>query len=781
MQSTVKELHCSSKSLQAQLERLFGTWDLLQKYEEVIRFALYLTDQPSKFLHLICSSADPEKGAQGCIERLEFFLREAESLSHCQLAGLAGIKNIQWHKSKRSDEAVIVFPQPSDGASLLEESLVASQAQPMKVKVAYLQMSSTHEPTLRFLQQVKKNREATLCFLWSGRQYKYKDPQEGTLHVRKWECRITEQATNQMARRCEKRAPCIDANIEAPDMHIIIQTDDSQSLRNLFDILSDISKCSSDWPGVRAELESEKHEHTIAFLLEMLKFGNVIISYVFSEGGTLKITESESESTGSERHHDQYPPSQNVDIQLTYDRQLSKVLTIMRIVLKLGVSGTPDSEENPPTRKMNIRVMSLLHQRTLSFLQEMLKYDDVIISSVWSHNWTMETEKHQTTQSSRLQSRELNNHAEITCTPCLYAALTARGNAELLPQVRLLQELSSRQEVHVTALDVESVKLPEAESGTSAPVKPDQVKEEGRQLADFFLNIRLCDRITHVRMRDCAVPPGVWSRVAKQLQGCYQIQSLDLSQTRGVPAKLGHAIATMTSLREVSMRGCKMTRDVSRDVLSGLRQCERLLRLNLQENSLADGVSGFFNGPRQASNFGETLDQPGQSTQRAEPSSPQVQALLDPDMPPLVSEARTFSRPKKKTRTPSGKVVFPSLQVLDLFSTGLTQKDLQSLCEATQSRCLPELKKLDLGKNHLSSRVQDFLGAASSFPFLEELSLRSADLIARDLSGLSDALKGGRLPRLCVLRVSPTGPESDKQQRALRESCRQRDCKLQMC
>ncbi len=92
----------------------------------------------------------------------------------------------------------------------------------------------------------------------------------------------------------------------------------------------------------------------------------------------------------------------------------------------------------------------------------------------------------------------------------------------------------------------------------------------------------------------------------------------------------------------------------------------------------------------------------------------------------------------------------PSLQELNLADTELDAADLKTLCEAVKQNKLPQLQKLHLGRNTLTSSLKHLFGGEDhpGFPSLQELDLDHTNLDAADLEALREAVKQKKLPRL---------------------------------
>ena len=91
-------------------------------------------------------------------------------------------------------------------------------------------------------------------------------------------------------------------------------------------------------------------------------------------------------------------------------------------------------------------------------------------------------------------------------------------------------------------------------------------------------------------MTKCELQSCVFLHIIPQLVNCTKLTKLNLSGTFGLRHETGDVIATMTSLKELSLYNCCMAQTVSHALTVGVLNCNNLESLNLGENSVTDCI-----------------------------------------------------------------------------------------------------------------------------------------------------------------------------------------------
>ena len=99
----------------------------------------------------------------------------------------------------------------------------------------------------------------------------------------------------------------------------------------------------------------------------------------------------------------------------------------------------------------------------------------------------------------------------------------------------------------------------------------------------------------------------------------------------------------------------------------------------------------------------------------------------------------------------------PVVVGLNLRQKGLGVADVKVLSDAAEQGRFYQLKEIDLSENTLTGCLGDLFGSTDcpSFPSLETLQLENTELSRDDLISLFQAVRDGKLPKLCNLNVLP--------------------------
>ena len=200
-----------------------------------------------------------------------------------------------------------------------------------------------------------------------------------------------------------------------------------------------------------------------------------------------------------------------------------------------------------------------------------------------------------------------------------------------------------------------------------------------------------------------------FTHVIQELNGCDRLRYLCLFRnTALIPVQfsahehsnwmkgIGNALATMKSLRNISLRGTFNTSEVGHEVMSGLCHCRLLKSMDLRETNLTGCLEDFLGGDH--------------------------------------------------------KRQFPSLENINFRNTKLGPDDIKCIFQALQDNRLPSVKQLDLSSNTLTNCL-GILTEYSRLPCLEELNLLRTELSRSDFKDISRALYGNKLPSLKYLNL----------------------------
>ena len=278
---------------------------------------------------------------------------------------------------------------------------------------------------------------------------------------------------------------------------------------------------------------------------------------------------------------------------------------------------------------------------------------------------------------SRLKSSMVDN-----CSPSAECIIRAKGDNQWRSTKQLIQEIKQYQSICTVDLYKQG-----ADSTSEFLCSNDTLTGE---IDDCFGEaIKISKNVKSFALRRGSIPISV----TQKLHDCQNLEKLHLSNTTGLPAKLGDSIATMTSIKELQMQYCDMTSHVSGMILKGISHCSTLVELNLSFNTLTDCLERLF-----------------------------------------------------------GSYGFFSLKTLEIEKTNLSKADVKCLGQALHSNKLPKLEALDLSSNTLTDCVGDLLGG-QGVPCLEWLWLWNTKLSRADVDIVSAAVSSGKVPHLRYLHL----------------------------
>ena len=195
-------------------------------------------------------------------------------------------------------------------------------------------------------------------------------------------------------------------------------------------------------------------------------------------------------------------------------------------------------------------------------------------------------------------------------TECL---CTAEGNDNFCRSLRLLQEMKKYPQITVCTLGIRDVDTIDNDEHYSSDESSDEstvslkrfnpIRRLRKEIRDrkqnemtnlFLKSTSVKKNIRYVKIYSCDIHPIIWKYFVTQFYNCNKLKEVNLSETRGVPSKVGRCISTMKSLKKLRMSSCFMPRDVSIAVLKGLSNCHNLVEFNLDENVLTGELQYFF-------------------------------------------------------------------------------------------------------------------------------------------------------------------------------------------
>ena len=172
--------------------------------------------------------------------------------------------------------------------------------------------------------------------------------------------------------------------------------------------------------------------------------------------------------------------------------------------------------------------------------------------------------------------------------------------------------------------------------------------------AKHIIDVISRGQLKELCLRDCQIPPHVCSQIVAALSACKNITHLNLSENTLSNCKMELADAILAwgenpPLLELDLSHCLLPADISRRLLSVLGNCDQLINLNLQGNTLTACLTSFLKDPHE---------------------------------------------------------VLHSMERLFLNSTLLNREDISHLVQLIERRKLPILRELDLASNALH-RMED--------------------------------------------------------------------------
>ena len=138
----------------------------------------------------------------------------------------------------------------------------------------------------------------------------------------------------------------------------------------------------------------------------------------------------------------------------------------------------------------------------------------------------------------------------------------------------LVQQIEEYQQVSVTLLCMNHVKIH----------SPKEVHGE----------LKLSGNLGIVSLVNCCLSPQFYANIVTQLYKCKHIKLLELNGSPGVPGEISDALSAMSSLINVNLSGCAMTKEVSAALMSCLSHCCYLRSLNLSGNTLTNCLENLI-------------------------------------------------------------------------------------------------------------------------------------------------------------------------------------------
>ena len=275
--------------------------------------------------------------------------------------------------------------------------------------------------------------------------------------------------------------------------------------------------------------------------------------------------------------------------------------------------------------------------------------------------------------------------------------------------------------------------------------------------------VKLSRQIKMLRLRQCRFDCQYFLHVADQLHGCQEMEKLHFTGTSvcspddlPVGGKLGRALSTLSSLKNVVMKDCQMHHLLSEALLSGLANCRNLVSLDLRNNILTNCLESLFMG---GTGFPFLEQLYLESTNLSEEDLINInEAFRAGKLPKLkylgLQENYLQGNMKILLGRPNGPK-FPSLKGLWIQNTALSRDDIQTIAECGRAAQLPMLQHLNLSHNTLTDIMRILFddSKCSAFPDLRELTLKYTDLKTADIERLSQAAQHDKFKTLEVLNL----------------------------
>ena len=256
--------------------------------------------------------------------------------------------------------------------------------------------------------------------------------------------------------------------------------------------------------------------------------------------------------------------------------------------------------------------------------------------------------------------------------------------------------------------------------------------------------------ISSLSMTKCQLQSCVFLYVMQQLVNCTKLTKLDLSGTFGLREDTRDIIASITSLKELSLYNCCMARTVSHTLMVGVLNCNNLEILNLGENTLTDSIAYLMS---QTTGFPElkTLLLSDAELSNDDILSISV-AVKNDKLPHLQNLHLTWNdltNCLKRFFFTEQHPGFRSLEEFRVDNTRISELDIWAISDAILQDKLPNMKELAYSPDILNQLLTSFLSHGGlehpGYQFVERLTLRGTKF---SLPCLSSALRMGQFPRV---------------------------------
>ena len=339
----------------------------------------------------------------------------------------------------------------------------------------------------------------------------------------------------------------------------------------------------------------------------------------------------------------------------------------------------------------------------------------------------------------KIKSQEVElSKQEMTSAPSTAECLMKLKDEDASEVLKILQRIGTfHQKVSISYLDWNKVQLPDNISGLArealrmstniTSIGTWTCKIPPRIYEHIVAQLRQCEKLqrldlgdcksveigkavaapTFLRelfLYDCEIKPNVYKEIVQSLQKHNGLEKLRLNHSRGIPAELGYVVSGMNSLKEIYVKECKMGKPVVESVLTGLANCHELQEIQLAVNNLSNCLSKLFPSGHDHPGFPHLNLLFLSKTNLSQEDLLALSCFAGKNkLPQLRKLDLSFSELTGSLKCLLGHPGFPHLQQLVLMKTGLNQEDLTSLCESVNQNWMPELRKLLLDHNDLST------------------------------------------------------------------------------